>query len=309
MFSRIAFALIALIAVPYCWLLMDTGPTSAPMLPIDLARLRAEAASIPGPRPVAIEYAAVATQTSPGTVLVAGGGLKTEQTGVFVWRLITPGGDTVIDAGLTRDQAQAGGFSNFHPAVQSAAQEWLIAARRILFTSEDIDHVGGLVAVMPRANAVALHVSGNAAQIKAIRQLDPRLTAALAPPVAALSGPPGFAGLGPGIAAMRTPGHLPGSQMIYVQLQDGREYVFAGGTAPMRRNVTLLRPRSRYAGEWQGSEDRIATMGWIKGLAALKAREPRLTVVFGHDLDWLQDPVNGPGFLSATGRAKRSTQH
>jgi glyoxylase-like metal-dependent hydrolase (beta-lactamase superfamily II) len=308
MFSRIALALIVLIAVPYYWLLMDTGPTSAPMLPIDLARLRAEAARIPGPRPVAIEYAAVATHTSPGTVLVAGGGLKTEETGVFVWRLVTPGGDTVINAGMTPDQALASGFSNFHPAVQTAAQDWLLAAQRILFTSEAIDHVGGFVAVMPRANDVAKHVSGNAAQINAIRQLAPRLSAALAPPVAALSGPPGFAGLGPGIAGIRTPGHLPGSLMIYVQLQDGREYLFAGDTAPMRRNVTWLRPRSRYAAQWLGSEDRAATMGWIKGLAALQAREPGLTVVYGHDLGWLQDPVSGPRFVAARSAARRSTQ-
>jgi glyoxylase-like metal-dependent hydrolase (beta-lactamase superfamily II) len=308
MFNRIALALIVLIAVPYYWLLMERGPTSAPMLPIDLARLRAEAAKVPGPRPQAVEYAVVASQRTPGTLLVAGGGLKTEETGVFVWRLVTPGGDTIINAGLTQDQALASGFANFDGSVQTAVVDWLSKAQRILFTSEDIDHIGGLVALVPSAGEVAGKVAANDAQIRAIGQLDPRLAKALAAPVEPLSlsrpaskvASKGYAALAPGIAAVRTPGHLPGSQMIYVQLQDGREYLFAGDTAPMRRNVSWLRPRSRYAAHWQGSEDRSATMGWIKGLAALQTRYPRLKLVFGHDLGWLQDKENGPQFVAAS---------
>lgn len=303
MFSRIALALIVLIAVPYYWLLMDPGPTSAQMLPIDLARLRAEAAKLPGPRPQAIEYALVANQPTPGTLLVAGGGLKTEETGVFVWRLATPGGDTVINAGLTQDQALASGLGNFDAGLQATALDWLRKAKRILFTSEEIDHIGGLVSLVPSAGEVASKVAGNDAQIRAIGQLDPRVANALAAPVAGLSlSPPsstGYAALAPGIAAVRTPGHLPGSQMIYVLLQDGREYLFAGDTAPMRRNVAWQRPRSRYAAIWQGSEDRTATTGWIKGLAALEARNPRLNLIYGHDLGWLRDKANGSQFVAA----------
>ena len=315
MFSRIALTLIVLIAVPYYWLLMEPGPTSAPIQPIDLARLRAEAAKMPGPRPQAIEYALIAHQPIPGTLLVAGGGLKTDETGVFVWRLVTPGGDTVINAGLTQDQARASGLANFDAGLQATALDWLRKARRILFTSEEIDHIGGLVSVVPTASEIASKVVGNDAQIIAIRQLDPRVANTLAAPVADLSAKPsatrpatgpatpeasgGYAALAPGISAVRTPGHLPGSQMIYVQLEDGREYLFVGDTAPMSRNVAWLRPRSRYAATWQGSEDRTATMGWIKGLAALEARYPALKLVYGHDLGWLQDKANASHFAAA----------
>lgn len=298
MFSRIALALIVMIAVPYYWLLMEPGPTSAPMLPIDLARLRAEASKMPGPRPQAIEYAVVAKEPTPGTLLVAGGGLKTEETGVFVWRLATPGGDTVINAGLTQDQALASGLANFDSRMQATALDWLSKAKRILFTSEEIDHIGGLVSLVPGGGEIASKVVGNDAQIMAIRQLDPRAADALPAPVAALSASKGYAALAPGIAALRTPGHLPGSQMIYVQLQDGREYLFAGDTAPLHRNVTWLRPRSRYAASWLGNEDRIATMGWIKGLAALQARYPNLMLVYGHDLGWLRDEANAAQFVA-----------
>ena len=301
MFNRIALLLILLIAVPYYWLLMDPGPASAPARSIDIARLRAEAARQSGPRPTAIEYAAIATETRPGTLLVAGGGLKTDDTAVIVWRLITPGGDTVINAGLTDAQAAASGFENYHPDLQSRVDDWLSSARRIVFSSEEVDHIGGLVTGTHRSAALAKKIIGNAAQVTAIANLQPPIAKDLAPPVTGLSGPPDYAALAPGVAALRTPGHSPGSQMIYVQLQDGREYLFTGDTAPMRRNVTWQRPRSRYMAEWNGQdEDRAATTGWIKGLAALQVQDPQLKLVPAHDLGWLRDRAKGPGFAEAS---------
>ena len=293
MLSRIAMILILLVAGPYYWLLMEPGPISAPAMPIDIARLRSEAARQTGPRPTAIEYVAVASQNTAGTLLVAGGGLRSDETAVLAWRLITPGGDTVINAGLTDYQAMSSGFAAFSPPFQATLNTWVSAARRVIFTDEDIEHIGGLATVLPKANAVSAKIIGNAAQIAAIRELVPATADALAPAAAALSGPPGYAGVAPGIAVLRTPGHLPGSQMIYVQLENGREFLFVGNTAPMKRNVTWGRPRSRYAAEWLGSEDRTATTGWIKGLAQLQTREPRLAFVYARDLAWLRDDA-GP---------------
>lgn len=306
MFTRIVLILIVLIAVPYYWLLMDAGPTSAPMMQIDLARLRAEAAKVPGVRPAGIEYAVVAAHTSMGTVLVAGGGLKTDEAGVIVWRLITPGGDTVINTGLTSGQANVGGFAAFDPAQRATADVWLRDARRIVISDESVDNIGGFVGDMAQTKARAGKVIGNTAQIAAIGQLAPFVVGKLAPPVAALSGSPGYAAIGPGIAAVRTPGYLPGSQMIYVQLQNGSEFLFSGDTAPMRRNVTWLRPRSRYAAEWVGSEDRTATTGWLKGLAALQAREPGLTLLFGSDLALLHTLLSEGRLKAAQGTASRN---
>jgi glyoxylase-like metal-dependent hydrolase (beta-lactamase superfamily II) len=299
MFTRIALLLILIVAVPYYWLLMDPGPTSVAPRDIDLPRLRALATGMAGPRPVAIEYAAVATDSSPGTILVAGGGLRSDDTGVFVWRLLTPGGDTIINSGLTQDQALAMGYTAYHPEIQRTVDDWIRAARRVIFTSEEIDHVGGLIALLPRDREIAGKMTGNTRQLEAIRALAPMLMNSLGPAPAALSDPAGYAAVAPGIAIMRTPGHLAGSQMIYVRLHDGREYLFVGDSAPMQRNVGWQRPRSRYAAEWLGSEDRSATLGWIKGLARIKDREPGLTLVYGHDYGWLRDPSGGPRFAPA----------
>jgi len=50
---------------------------------------------------------------------------------------------------LTQGQALASGFANFDASVQTAVLDWLSKAQRILSTSEDIDHIGGLVALVP----------------------------------------------------------------------------------------------------------------------------------------------------------------
>lgn len=299
MLNRIALLLILIVAVPYYWLLMDPGPTSVAPRDIDIARLRALADSQQGQRPEAIEYAAVATNSEPGTYLIAGGGLRSEQTGVFVWRLLTPGGDTIINVGLTKDQAAASGYDNYRPEIQKTVESWLVAARRVIFTSEDLAHIGGLATLLVEDRSVAEKLIGNPQQLETIKALSPSFTKTVSPAPAALMAPSSYAAIAPGIAIVRTPGFLDGSQMIYVRLHDGREYLFVGDTAPMRRNVELLRPRSRYAAEWVGHEDRGQTLAWIKGLARLKQREPGLTMVYGHDLGWLQDQSRGPRFAAA----------
>lgn len=299
MFTRIALSIIVILAVPYYWLLMDAGPTAVPPREIDIARLRTLADSQSGPRPVGIEYAAVATQQQAGTLLVAGGGLRSEEVAAFAWRLITPGGDTIINSGLTEEQALASGYGNYHPEMQATVDGWLQAAQRIAFTSEEIDHVGGFVSMLPVETGIGAKLVANPPQYESIHALAPIAGKLLAPPVAALAGAATYAAIAPGIAAVRTPGHLAGSQMLYVRLQDGREFLFTGDSAPMRRNVEWQRPRSRYAAQWRGHEDRAATLAWIKGLASLHEREPGLKLVYGHDFGWIKDPDGGPRFAPA----------
>ncbi len=281
--TKAALVLALLIAVPYYWLLIDTGPRHAPARPIDLGRLRAAAGMLEGPLPTAIEAALPASDAYPGTLLVASGGLKSDAVGAVVYRLVTPGGDTVIDAGLSPDQAMAAGFADYDAAAQQTVDAWLRQARRIVFTGQDIDHIGGLTASPSRA-LLAAHTITNPDQAKRISQLVPAL--AIAQAVKQHSGD--YAAIAPGVVMLHTPGHTPGSQMIYVRLASGRELLFAGDTMPMERNLTWLRPRSRYMAEWNGTEDRGAVIGWLKGLADLQQRAPRLIIVPAHDVSWLE---------------------
>lgn len=293
LWTRIVIILVVLIALPYYWLMIDARTGAFPAQAIDIGRLRQAAQDIPGARPASIEYAPVAVRRLPGTVLVAGGGLKQDFVGTIAFRLITPGGDTVIDSGMSEAQAREAGFSSFNPQAQRTVDGWMRGARMIVFTHEHRDHIGGFLA-SPAFPALAAKAVVTPQLVDGIRNIAPAAAARLPAPLVFGD----YAAVAPGVVLLHTPGHTPAAQMIFVQLQDGREYLFTGDTASMRRNVSWLRPRSRLMSDWVMPEDRNATISWIKGLAALQKANPRLTLVYSHDLTWFQSPRSGPRFAT-----------
>lgn len=293
LWNRIILLFVLLVAIPYYWLLVDARTDSVPAKPIDIVALRRAAQDVPGPKPVAIEYAAVAARRAPGAALVAGGGLKRDLIGIVSYRLVTPNGDILIDTGLSQAQANDMGIKLWKGPAQARVNSWMDSARLILFTHEHPDHVGGFLA-SPHFAQIASKAVILPEMIAGIREIAPSRVANLPKPL--LYGE--FAAVAPGVVLMRTPGHTPGSQMVFVQLQNGREYLFTGDTASMARNVGWVRPRSHLVSDWLAPEDRGATIGWIKGLSDLAKRNPRLTLVYSHDLAWLQSGRRGPGFHS-----------
>lgn len=286
------FLIIALIAgVPYYWLMIDarTGSVAARPIPIDALRRAAQA--LPGQKPVAVQYVASAVRRVPGTVLVAGGGLKSVATGAISYRLVTPGGDMIIDSGIDGRQARSMGFMASNAAAQHVIDGWMRAARTIVFTHEHLDHVGGFIA-SPAFAQLAPKAVLRSEQVAEIYTIAPGAAKHLRQkPVSGDITP-----VAPGVVLLRTPGHTPGSQMIYVRLQDGREFLFTGDTASLKRNVSWLRPRSRLVADWLAPEDRTAVIGWLKGLADLERRNPGLTLVYSHDLEWLWNKKSGQRF-------------
>ncbi|MCW1384213.1 MBL fold metallo-hydrolase [Novosphingobium sp. KCTC 2891] len=292
--SRIFISLFIVVAMPYYWLLIDARTADVPARTIDIAAIRRAAVSIEGPKPTAISYAVLAVRDMPGTALVAGGGLRADRVAKIAFRLATPGGDTLIDTGLTQYQAEDMDFDRFNPAARREVDAWMHGAQRILVTHEHPDYVGGFLASRD-FDTIAPRVILNRAQAETMD----RMRRGVIDSVGRIVDGPAIAAVAPGIVLVRTPGHTPGSQMIYVQLANGREYLFTGDVAAMERNVTWLRPRSRLASGWQGGEDRVAVIGWLKGLAALKAQQPRLTLVYANDLNWMQNPRRGPHFATS----------
>ncbi|WP_169799517.1 MBL fold metallo-hydrolase [Novosphingobium lentum] len=288
---RSSWALLILVSVLvpiYYWLLIDSSGGDAPHH-LDIAALRVEANRMPGAKPVAIEYEWAAGRLSPGTLLVAGGGLKRQPVATIAFRLLTPGGDTMIDSGLSRQQAHAMGYTIINEARVAQIQQALSSARRLLFTHEHLDQIGGLLA-HPEFGTIARHTiltPEQSPQAPLARNLPwPADKSALPAPLVYT----GMKAVAPGIVLIRSPSHTPGSQMIFVQLQNGHEFVFPGDIAAMQRNVTWLRPRSRLLADWLAPEDRGQAIAWLHALAELKQQQPDLTIVYARDFTWLNGP-------------------
>jgi glyoxylase-like metal-dependent hydrolase (beta-lactamase superfamily II) len=85
--------------------------------------------------------------------------------------------------------------------------------------------------------------------------------------------------LAPGIALIKAPGHTPGSQIVYVVLQSGKEYLLAGDCAWLMDNVRLVRGKDA---PWI-IEDEALVMAELKWLNEVDRTEKNVSIVVSHD--------------------------
>lgn len=282
-FNRIVIALIVLIGLPYYWLLLDNRPGNAQPKPVSIEQLRALAASIPGQAPSEVRMEQSAWRRVPGTLFAAGSGIKRRRIAIMAWQLPVPGGKPImIDSGITPEASEAMQLEGFLPDIQQRIDTAMDGAGLVLITHEHPDHLGPLAARggAPLTQAARL----NPDQLPSARLAGTlvwkdagTLTARIAP------GAP--QAVAPGVVVIPAPSHTPGSQMIFVRLGSGREYLFAGDIATMEVSWQELRARSRLVGDWLAPENRAEVYAWLRTIQALKAAAPDLVVLPGHDLE------------------------
>lgn len=286
--SKFMIVLLAVLGFAYYWLLVNAGP-QVQARRIDLGALRKAADGMKGDKPTAITFATVAMRDVPGAALAAGTGLRQITSAITAWRIETPEGGIVIDPGISEVDARSMGFEVYSPRAQQLVNVWMDRAAMILFTHAHIDHVGGFLD-HPRFKSIegkAVVSEGMMGNINALWRENARL----------LHAPRKFAAIeavAPGVVLIQTPGHTPASEMIYVRLASGREYIFAGDTASLAANVEIPTPRSRLLADWLVPEDRSSVMGWLKGLKALKKEHEGLVIVPSHDAEWVM--AKGPEY-------------
>ncbi|WP_372731284.1 MBL fold metallo-hydrolase [Novosphingobium sp.] len=293
-FSKAVIILLLLLGAGYYWLLVNAGPGDAPTRTFDLAEIRKQADALPGEKPTALEYTTVATRDVPGAALAAGTGLRMVQSGVIVWHAVTPTGGIVIDSGLSEADAKELDFSGYDNAAATLAGQWMENAKLIVFTHEHIDHVGGLLDY-PKFATVAKKTIVSPDLARGMTSLW-RANAGRLPPPRSLAA---IEAVAPGVVLIQTPGHTTGSQMIYISLQNGREYLFAGDTGSLASNIIQTVPRSRLLTDWLVQEDRTATIGWLKGLHALRTQNPSLIIIPSHDPQFLENSGPQDGYTKA----------
>jgi glyoxylase-like metal-dependent hydrolase (beta-lactamase superfamily II) len=97
---------------------------------------------------------------------------------------------------------------------------------------------------------------------------------------------------GPGVALIKAPGHTPGSQMVYVALESGREYLFIGDSAWHMDGVRLIKGKDA---PWV-QEDAPALLAQLKWLNQLSQTEKNLFIIASHDDDERKELI-GKGIL------------
>ena len=283
---KLLLALVVIVTVPYYWLLLDNRPGNDPGPVIRIADLRRMAGSFPGRPPERVAIEQVAWRRVPGTLFVAGGGLKRNLLSIQAGMISGPWGDIVVDSGFGPQDARTFGVESYQPASQARVDAALRRAWLIVLTHEHVDHIGGLLR-LPDWREVIPHALITPEQMPAgpvARALPwPKHAARAIRPVRYT----GMMAIAPGVVLIRTPGHTPGSQMVYARLADGREVLFTGDTSTMTRSWQELRARSRLIGDLIVHEDRAAVFGWLKTIRRLHHAAPEMTIIPGHEWEVL----------------------
>src|SRR5690242_12707711 len=98
--------LLVLVGVAYYWLFIESHTPGNPTYTLDIERIRATAAAVPGDKPSAIEVEEVCLFSFPATGVVAGDGWNGVPLPVYSYKLIYPDTSSIIvDTGMTEDMS------------------------------------------------------------------------------------------------------------------------------------------------------------------------------------------------------------
>jgi glyoxylase-like metal-dependent hydrolase (beta-lactamase superfamily II) len=281
---NILFALCALLViagVAYYWFIAESHVPGDAEYALDIGEVRRLAGAAPGDKPSAIEVERVALFKFPATAVVAGDGWDLTELPVYSYRVVYPQTSVIIDTALNKELG-SDNLTSFDAAAFARMQAAMAQSSLVLITHEHMDHIGGLT-THPNLAAVLKLTKLTREQIS-----DPATLLPAKFPNHALDGYvpleyQQYDAVAPGIVLIKSPGHTPGSQMVYVQTADGAEFLFIGDVAWHFRNIDVQRERPRLITQFMIKEDRAAVFGQLGALQRLHQAEPRIHIVPGHD--------------------------
>ncbi len=292
----VAAALIAVFAGAFWWLLLadSKAPDEAPGLLVieDWRALMPEDAAA---LPTEIRVLEVGRDKAPGFAARAGGFGTDWNTTYSSIQVVWPDRTLVIDGAIDAETAlgmkQSEADWAFDPAAYDALTAAMLAADQVLLTHEHLDHVMA-VARHPDPAALAPRLVLNAPQIAtlpvfargtldpAIAGLEPRLDGSVQQ-------------IAPGVVIVPVPGHTPGSQLVFIRTQDGRESLLIGDVAWSLDAIETLttRPVLTQYMLFDPNENRTAVKAQLRALYDLMAANPDLAVIPAHDGNHLKSLI------------------
>jgi len=253
-FNLLLLILLLLVGVPLYWFQLDRSAPGAKAYPLDIARLRDLATSMPGPAPAELRQEVVGYRSVLSNGIAAGSGFHPERLAVRAFEAVVPGRPPIlIDAGTTPREAKKRNIEDFDAAAQHRVDRLAETAAMKLVLLDRPLHRGNPALSSPEA-----------IPLPDLSEREPRAVA-------------------PGVVAIPLADLPDRAMMVYVRLEDGREFLFTGDVATMDANWMELRPPARtFAGITDGNERR-ETVSWLMTIKALKHAVPKMTIVAGHE--------------------------
>jgi glyoxylase-like metal-dependent hydrolase (beta-lactamase superfamily II) len=290
--SLLAVALLSLVAI---------APVFAQPFSADLTAIRQAAKSMPGVLPMRINVVKFAESRRTKNFAIKGAPREPSIQARTAYQVVYPDGTVMIDSGMDLQVHKffgRGVEEPYFPEQEQKVERALASAKAIVVTHEHGDHIAGVIrspdftklankTTITRMQADTLMSAPQMPEIKLSADQVQRFNVVDYQTVKPFA---------PGMALIKSSGHTPGSQMIYLVLQSGKEYVFTGDVAWHMDGVRQVRGKDA---PWitEDEPNMAAELTWLNGL--MKS-EPNIAIVISHDedqrLQYIRDKVLGDGF-------------
>ena len=249
-----------------------------------LEDVRRTAALIPGPRPLRINFLKFAESRRTKNFSVKDAPATPSIQARTAFQVIYPDGYVMVDAGMDLTVHTFFGRGVEEPYFPDAArrlEQAVRGARLIVVTHEHGDHVAGVIHT-PLSDELAPKTLLTRTQVQTLMSTpqmpEIRLSAEQARRFVVVDYDTNYP-LAPGMALIKAAGHTPGSQMVYIALESGREYLLIGDATWHMDGVRLMKGK---AAPWV-TEDQDAVLDQLRWLNGLSRTAPNLTIVASHD--------------------------
>jgi glyoxylase-like metal-dependent hydrolase (beta-lactamase superfamily II) len=255
----------------------------SPVWSANLDDIRRVAAMIPGPRPLRINMLKFAESHRTKNFSVQGAPAEPSVQARTVFQVVYGDGTVMIDSGMDRQVHSFFGRGVVEPYFPDAAKEVeraLLNAKSIIVTHEHGDHAAGVIRG-PLVDRLAPKTILTRTQVDMLLTHPQMPEIKLTPAMAArynVVDYDKYMPYGPGMALIKAPGHTPGSQMVYVALDSGREYLFIGDVAWHMDSVRQIKGKDA---PWvaENKEQIMAELRWLNNVMRT---EKNLVIVASH---------------------------
>jgi glyoxylase-like metal-dependent hydrolase (beta-lactamase superfamily II) len=260
--------------------------------PVQLDQIRQVAGMIPGRRALRINVLKFAESHRSKKFSVQGAPDEPSVQARTVFQVVYADGTVMIDSGMDEQVHRffgRGVVEPYYPEAAKNVERALRSARAIIVTHEHGDHVAGVIR-SPFASELAPKTLLTRTQVQELETNPQMPEIKITPDIASrynVVDYEKYLPFGPGVALIKAPGHTPGSQMVYVALESGREFLFIGDTAWHMDSVRLIKGK---AAPWI-QEDEGALLAQLKWLNELYRTEKDLFIVASHDEEERKDLI------------------
>ncbi len=295
--GSIAAAVVALILI-LKFALLDRSPvpeTTSDALNLKLIRGLARASR--GELPESLRVLIIGEGAFPKSAVIAGEGLFKKHPMVFDSFQVAYGDKKTVIIDTALDKAgleKMGKDSRFYEDRYAAMQEAMKKADRIIVTHEHPDHLGGVgkaespALLKDRLLLTQEQIADPYRDKDYFTNESTSMIANLKP----VAYDPYFSPA-PGVVLIRSPGHSLGSQMIYVALKNGEEFLFVGDIAWSMENLQKLKGKPYLMNLMFLKEDRAKVASQIRALHNLSIDpDTKVHIVVAHDLEQIRSYIS-----------------